>query len=1035
MTRNRRIVFIALFCVCVAVGFWLMSRYPALSSKAAMSGTEGFEDKLSHEAYFHVPPGAELPTRILYTTLNWYETNWKGMSFGLVLAGAFLALLSYLPKKPSPNRFRNSLLGMLVGTPLGVCVNCVAPIAKGIYDAGSRMETALAVMFSSPTLNIVVLTMLFSIFPFYMAALKVGATILMVLVIVPFISKDPPRKKQEVRPEAPNPMFTECEVDVRKESWGEAFIGAVRDFLRSFKYIFVRTFPLMLLAGLMGAVLSHLITLDNFIGLKPDFRNLGVLAVLGTFLPLPIAFDIMLTQAMMMSKLADGFVMTLLFTLGTFSVYSAMVVARTFSLWVAVKLFVIVAAVGVGVGLAADRFSHHQHIQWLEQYDAFIAASPKEALTPVSTDLNALEPHPAPQTFAYLPTAPRHKETVMERDGVRIESTPHRARNVHPENEKMFRSVPGPEMGITYSNRLKPGNFIDPFYFGRGIASGDINRDGWVDVVVATDDGFEVYQNMEGSRFRKLAVPLGQIAGKEAINVALVDMDNDGWLDVFVTTFDQGNHLWRNPGHDTRSPEVVPVPNGDAVLTSALAFTDVNGDGFLDVANGNYFLGILTRTPVAGATNQLVLNDRLRFELKPLPGIPGQTHSVLFSDLNGDAVQDLMVGNDYRVADTYYFGEGGGVFKKIKRQDGTIPITTENTMSMDTGDLDNDLVPDLYLANIGMSRGIDVVSNIFGTFMQERGRTFCNAGTQVLEEKECGDLMKLVTLLNPEKQDIHERCSLLDNHRDIGDCMVTRMALLATRTDDPSLCAKIDPKHVLGRSMCDLYFEADWQQLNRDEEIRFRTMSNVLLKGNAGNTMEDVSEKMGVTTAEWSWNARFVDLDNDEWQDLYVVNGVLIMQEFTSNNFFHNQQGKTFVPAEEAFGLQDFDHSSAYTYIDFDNDGDLDLIINTLYGPFKVLINGERERHSVTVRLRDGQGNRDCIGCRVTIHYGPEGARHQMREIRAGGGFHSFDAAFAHFGLGSHDTLQGIEIRWTDGTLSRIVESLPANRDYLISRN
>jgi len=615
-----------------------------------------------------------------------------------VLAGGFLALLSYLPKKPSPNRFRNSVLGMLVGTPLGVCVNCVAPIAKGIYDAGSRMETALAVMFSSPTLNIVVLTMLFSIFPFYMAVMKVGATFLMVLVVVPLISKNVPLKKPTgADTPSSNPVFTECEVDFYREPWGEAFAGAMRDLWRCLKYIVIRTFPLMLLAGLMGAVLSHMISLDKFIGLEPDIRNLSVLALLGTFLPLPIAFDLMLTQAMMMSKLADGFVMTLLFTLGTFSVYSAMVVSRTFSLWVAVKLFVIVAVVGVGVGVAVDRYSHYRHIQWLEQYDAFTAANPREGLNEVSLNLDVGKGAPPPQPFRFAATAPRTMETVMDEDGLRVSHAPHRKRSPKI-GGKQFHAVPGPGMGLDYSNRLTPETFIDPFYFGRGIASGDINHDGWVDVAVATDRGFELYQNLEGERFEKLNVPLGEINGKQAVSVALADMNNDGWLDVFLTTFEDGNYLWLNPGTREQVPTVLQVPNGNALLTSAVAFADVDGDGWLDIANGNYYLGILTRTPVTQAANHLVLNKELRFETRPLPGIPGQTHSVLFSDFNNDGVQDLGVGNDYRVADTYYLGHGGGDFQKIRRRDNVIPITTENTMSLDTGDFNNDRKVDLAVS-------------------------------------------------------------------------------------------------------------------------------------------------------------------------------------------------------------------------------------------------------------------------------------------------------------------------------------------------
>ena len=179
-------------------------------------------------------------------------------------------------------------------------------------------------------------------------------------------------------------------------------------------------------------------------------------------------------------------------------------------------------------------------------------------------------------------------------------------------------------------------------------------------------------------------------------------------------------------------------------------------------------------------------------------------------------------------------------------------------------------------------------------------------------------------------------------------------------------------------------------------------MSNILLKGAPSTHFQDVSRDAGVETAEWSWNARFADLDNDEWQDLYVVNGVLIAQEFATNNFFHNQQGKTFQSAEEEFGLKDLDHSSAYTYIDIDNDGDLDIIANTQYGPFKVYRNNETRNSSVAFKLWDSRGNRFCIGCRVTIHYGPEGKRHQVREIKASGGYRSFDAPQVHFGLGGY---------------------------------
>ena len=365
MPINRRITLLTIFILMTALTFWGVSRYPVLDSKAALSGTGAFEDKLTHQAHFHVPDDATLPVHVLYTTLNWYETNWKGMAFGLILAGAFLTLIGYLPKNRPDQPFKNSFMGMFIGTPLGVCVNCVAPIAKGMYEAGSKMETALAVMFSSPTLNIVVLTMLFSIFPFYMALLKLGATFLLILLLVPLISKrNPTPPKNEVRAVA-KPVAT------APESWQDSLQGASRDYWKSFSYIVVRTVPLMLLAGFLGALLSHLWDFEKFIGLPVTLKNLALISFLGTFLPVPIAFDLMLAQALMMSKLADGFIVTMLFTLGTFSIYSALIVYRTFSLKLAVQLYAIIFLLGIGLGVLGNFLSEYNYMRWLEQYDRY----------------------------------------------------------------------------------------------------------------------------------------------------------------------------------------------------------------------------------------------------------------------------------------------------------------------------------------------------------------------------------------------------------------------------------------------------------------------------------------------------------------------------------------------------------------------------------------------------------------------------------------------------------------------------------------
>jgi uncharacterized membrane protein YraQ (UPF0718 family) len=1018
MPVNRRFTILLIFLICVACSFWLVSRYPALDTKAALSGTEAFEDPLTNEAHFHASRNADFYTRVMITTLNWYQTNWRGMAFGLLIAACFFTLLKYMPREPSDKRFRNSLMGMFVGTPLGVCVNCVAPIAKGMFEAGSKMETALSVMFSSPTLNIIVLTMLFSIFPFYMALAKLLATFVLILFIVPLISE----KKQQVTKNFVCEIDSTC--DITKESWAQAVKGATLEYLKGLQYIFIRTVPLMLLAGAFGAVASHLMSFDKLIGAPINLINLSLMSFMGTLMPLPIAFDLMLAQALMMSGLAPGFVTTVLFTFGTFSIYSAMIVARTFSTSLAIKLFLIVFAIGVGLGYITNGFVEYRHVLWLQQYDRIVndPSDKKE-----SSHLNLAT------NYSLSPRTRQSPPIILKQENILIQALSHEPRN--PQDGKPFTIRNGTELGITYSNSMSPKMFFDPLFFGRGIASGDFDRDGWTDFAIATDNGFELYQNLYGKSFMKVFSDVAELRRKQAINIALVDLNNDGWLDIFLTTFNEGNFVALNPIPVEGEIVVKKVPNDNALLTSASAFADINHDSYIDIINGNYYLGILTRKPLQQATNQLVMNHNLDFSIQPMEGIPGQTHSALFSDINLDGLPDLMIGNDYLVSDTYYAGTAKGALKKIRHQDNLIPITTQNTMSIDTGDFNNDLIPDIYLANIGMSRGLDVVSNIFGDTMKNVGLDFCESGKSVLNKKSCYQLVKLATLLNPEKQDISEKCVLLEDLDQAQECMVMRMVLVATAHKDKSLCEKISAPFMLNNLVCKKYFEAQHLKLSIDDEIPMQTQFNLLLSGQTDQNFKDVSEQTKIATAEWSWNARFADLDNDQWQDLYVTNGVPITQEFAANNFFHNQKGKAFNSSAQEFGLDDHDHSSSYTYLDIDRDGDLDIIANTLYGPFKVYTNNESKNNSITFKLRDKKGNRFCLGCRVIIRYGNNGEKHQVREIKTGGGFHSYDAPQAHFGLETYENIQSIEIIWSTGETSIIKYNFLANHEYIIARN
>ena len=188
----------------------------------------------------------------------------------------------------------------------------------------------------------------------------------------------------------------------------------------------------------------------------------------------------------------------------------------------------------------------------------------------------------------------------------------------------------------------------------------------------------------------------------------------------------------------------------------------------------------------------------------------------------------------------------------------------------------------------------------------------------------------------------------------------------------------------------------------------------------------------------WSWNARFADVDNDEWQDIYVVAGSWFRATpsgTTANFFFHNEAGEKFSDQTDAFGLQNMMIVSAYTVIDFDRDGDLDFITNSINGPLWLLRNNARSGNSIVFQLRDEVGNRYGIGTKFTIYYGDEGERHQIRELKASGGYLSFDEPLAHFGLGEHDRIERLEIAWSTGGVTVVPGPLEAGHLYSLKRS
>jgi uncharacterized membrane protein YraQ (UPF0718 family) len=315
------------------------SRYPSLNKKLHAGKAIHVSGSLSFDALIPVTPEMPLLSRVAYTAVDWAWTNRIGMSFGVFFGAAVLTLLAYVPRRRFAGAYANTALGAVIGTPLGVCANCVAPVGRGLYQGGASPATMLGTMISSPTLNVVVLAMAFTLLPVQIAFLRVAAPVVL-LLLVPLIVRSRSRK------EADCDTVSVCPIELQP-AW---VAGAV------FKHYFVNlgrlalaTVPWMLVAGVAGALVVELIPAQN-IPQQVSIVGIVIVALLGTFAPMPIAFDVAFAWILLSRGVPAPYVATLACTLGAFSIYPLVIVGRSLSWRVAFSVFAAVTTVGILAG-------------------------------------------------------------------------------------------------------------------------------------------------------------------------------------------------------------------------------------------------------------------------------------------------------------------------------------------------------------------------------------------------------------------------------------------------------------------------------------------------------------------------------------------------------------------------------------------------------------------------------------------------------------------------------------------------------------
>lgn len=570
---------------------------------------------------------------------------------------------------------------------------------------------------------------------------------------------------------------------------------------------------------------------------------------------------------------------------------------------------------------------------------------------------------------------------------------------------RQFQAMDPGDTGLKFENTItetQENNILtyQYMYNGAGLAAGDVNHDGLPDLYISGNSvPNKLFLNRGAWRFEDVTqqASVQDRAGDWKTGVTMADVNGDGWLDIYVcysgNTTGEGyrqpviaqnphrnNQLFINKGCE---PGGIPIFEEsakaygiDAPGTFSIQgyFFDYDRDGDLDmflVNHANTFYSSLFNTtklrslrhPFFG--NKLYRHDSTTFtEVSAQAGIHGSGLnyglSAAITDINADGWPDIYVTNDYDEQDFCYLNRQDGTFREISHH--AFGHLSKYSMGTDAADINNDGRPDLCV--------VDML---------------------------------------PE-----------DNHRQ---------------------------KLLKGADQYDKY------TLAVDSGYHHQNMRNTLQINLGVDTagyprFAEVGQQAGISNTDWSWAPLFADLDNDGLKDLIITNGYL--HDYTNLDFLKYVQGElsgTLVTNTEsadlmtmirqmpstkissyvmrntdgihfenvtaAWGLSQPSVANGAAYADFDNDGDLDMVLHKLNEPVSLYQNKlVTQNHFIKINLAGSGSNTYGIGAKVWIK---AAGRNILQEVFTGRGYASAVEPVLTIGIGSAQVIDEIRVAWPDG--------------------
>ncbi|MYK01108.1 MAG: VCBS repeat-containing protein, partial [Gemmatimonadales bacterium] len=555
---------------------------------------------------------------------------------------------------------------------------------------------------------------------------------------------------------------------------------------------------------------------------------------------------------------------------------------------------------------------------------------------------------------------------------------------VSGDDEPGFERLDPSDTGLAFENVVTEAQYIENSHYlnGSGVAAGDVDGDGRVDLYLARMDGpNHLYRNLGGWRFEDIAGEAGvAAAGRFSTGAVFADVDGDGDLDLLVNALGGPNALYVNDGtgHFTDGTEEAGLSSTLGSMSMALA--DIDGDGDLDLYVVNNKVATVQDLfpPEVLQPSNIYRQTEDGFEILP----EWREHFTL-----GEVRDGMVPRLELAEPDRLYLNDGTGRFTPVPWTEGAFldeegrPLESEPVewgLAARFQDMDGDGDPDLYVCNDFHSPDHIWINDGDGRFrtlapLAMRNTSFASMAVDFSDVDRDGFTDFFVAEMLSREQRL-------------------RMKQMAGGEPDLPFAGRIR---------------------NRPQKPR-----NTLYLSRGDGTWTEAAQFAGIDASGWSWGTTFVDVDLDGFEDLLVGTGhfydamdkdaaqrvasmdwrqrILGFPPLRlSNVAFRNRGDRTFEEVGEAWGFagdEDITHGMAAA--DLDGDGDLDIVTNRLLAPAGVYRNVGRAPR-VAVRLVGRGLNTGGVGAQIRLS--GSGLPAQTKEIVAGGLYLSGSEAMASF--------------------------------------